>query len=84
MSLVVRPITLRASNAYVAQLHRHHTYTLPEEGGASLRAAGWVLVEQCAGGGTWEREGRERPDEDHPLGIKWRWEHPPLWNEVAA
>ena len=28
------------------------TYTLPEEGGASLRASGWTLVGE-AGGGSW-------------------------------
>lgn len=51
------------------------TYTLPEEGGASLRAAGWRLVEEHAGGGSWHRPniGRHRID-DHPTGEKWRWE----------
>ena len=50
------------------------TYTLPEEGGASLKAAGWTLEEMNAGGGTWHRPniGRERTD-SHPLGKKWRW-----------
>lgn len=48
------------------------TYTLPEEGGASLRAAGWRCVGQ-AGGGSWSR--RERPRVDtHPLQEKLRWE----------
>lgn len=144
MSLVVRPITLRAANAFVEQHHRHHkpargcifcvsvwlddelrgvaivgrplarmlqdgltcevlrvctdgtrnacsklyatvakaarslgyerviTYTLPEEGGASLRAAGWTLEADWAGGGTWSRDGRERAD-DHPTQPKLRW-----------
>jgi len=50
------------------------TYTLPEEGGASLRGAGWRLVGQ-AGGGTWSR--RERPRVDtHPTQCKLRWEKP--------
>lgn len=48
------------------------TYTLPEEGGASLRAAGWKCIGE-AGGGSWSREGREREDK-HPLETKWRWE----------
>lgn len=48
------------------------TYTLPEEGGASLRAAGWTLEEDWAGGGTWSREGRER-DDQHPTQPKLRW-----------
>lgn len=48
------------------------TYTLPEEGGASLRAAGWRCIGQ-AGGGTWSR--RERPRIDtHPTQEKLRWE----------
>lgn len=143
-SMVVRPITLRAANAFVEQHHRHHkpargcvfctsvwvdaqlvgvaivgrplarmlqdgltcevlrvctdgtrnacsklysvvakaarslgyeriiTYTLPSEGGASLRAAGWKLDEALAGGGRWSREGRERAD-DHPTELKVRW-----------
>lgn len=40
------------------------TYTLPEEGGASLRSAGFKLIGE-AGGGSWSR--RERPRIDtHP------------------
>lgn len=144
MTLVVKPITLRAANAYVELHHRHHrpargcvfcvsawdnhtlvgvaivgrpkarmlqdgvtcevtrcctdgtknacsklyatvvkaaramgyeriiTYTLPEEGGASLRAAGWKLEADMAGGGSWSRVGRERVDR-HPTQIKLRW-----------
>lgn len=48
------------------------TYTLPEEGGTSLRAAGFKLIGE-AGGGTWHRAGRPRVDL-HPLQTKWRWE----------
>lgn len=48
------------------------TYTLPEEGGASLRAAGWRLVGE-AGGGSWSRKGRPRVDA-HPTQTKLRWE----------
>jgi hypothetical protein len=126
VTLVVRPITLRAANAFVELHHRHHrpargcvfctsvwqderlvgvaivgrplarmlddgltcevlrcctdgtrnacsklyatvakvargmgyeevvTYTLPEEGGASLRAAGWALEADGTGGGLLE------------------------------
>jgi hypothetical protein len=50
------------------------TYTLPEEGGASLRAAGWKLLGR-AGGGKWAREGRPRVDA-HPLQQKLKWEAP--------
>lgn len=48
------------------------TYTLPEEGGASLRAAGWRLVGE-AGGGSWSRKSRPRVDL-HPTQQKMRWE----------
>ena len=49
------------------------TYTLPQEGGTSLRAAGFELVGE-AGGGTWNRaNGRPRVDL-HPLQEKLRWE----------
>jgi hypothetical protein len=51
------------------------TYTLPEEGGASLRASGFTLVDEAAGGGTWNRPGRPASD-THPLGKKLRWEMP--------
>ena len=53
---------------------RFVTYTLPEEGGAPLRAAGW----QChgeAGGGSWHTPTSARPRVDtHPTQIKPRWE----------
>lgn len=48
------------------------TYTLPEEGGASLRAAGWRCIGE-AGGGSWDRKGRPRVDL-HPTQTKLRWE----------
>jgi hypothetical protein len=48
------------------------TYTLPEEGGASLRGAGWRCIGQ-AGGGSWSRDSRPRVD-THPLQKKLRWE----------
>lgn len=50
------------------------TYTLPEEGGASLRAAGWRCIGE-AGGGSWSCKSRPRVD-THPLQTKWRWEAP--------
>ena len=49
------------------------TYTLPEEGGCSLRAAGWRIVNARAGGGSWNRDKRPRVDL-HPLQLKIRWE----------
>ncbi len=48
------------------------TYTLPEEGGVSLRAAGWRLIGE-AGGGSWSRAERPRVD-THPTQQKLRWE----------
>lgn len=51
------------------------TYTLPEEGGASLRASGWRLVGE-AGGGSWSRDARPRVDK-HPTQRKLRWEASP-------
>lgn len=48
------------------------TYTLAEEGGASLRAAGYTLVGE-AGGGSWSRTNRPRFDK-HPMQTKIRWE----------
>jgi hypothetical protein len=48
------------------------TYTLPEEGGASLRAAGWKLLGQ-AGGGSWDRKSRPRVD-TAPTQTKLAWE----------
>ena len=48
------------------------TYTLPEEGGASLRAAGFRCLGE-AGGRSWSRAGRPRFD-THPTQSKLRWE----------
>ena len=48
------------------------TYTLPEEGGASLRAAGYRLI-GTSPGGAWNRAGRPRVD-DHPTQAKLCWE----------
>lgn len=48
------------------------TYTLREEGGASLNAAGWKCIGE-AGGGAWSRKARPRVD-THPLQRKIRWE----------
>lgn len=146
MTLVVRPITLKAANQFVADKHRHHkpvpghkfaiscekdgqlvgvvivgrpvarrlddgitaevnrlctdgtknacsilyaaarkaakamgyqrliTYTMPDEGGASLRASGWKHV-GLAGGGNWSVPSRRRTDTQPELAQKkWLWE----------
>jgi len=48
------------------------TYTLKDESGASLRAAGWRVVAEVSGG-SWSRKNRPRVDR-HPLQAKLRWE----------
>ena len=54
-----------------------YTYTLPNEGGASLRAAGFRLDKEAAGGSAvmWHnRPGRtSQPVGDDLVGGKWRW-----------
>jgi len=47
------------------------TYTLPEEGGASLRASGWDYLGDTPGK-SWSVKSRPRYDK-HPLGLKHRW-----------
>jgi hypothetical protein len=50
------------------------TYTLPAEGGASLKASGWNLVGE-RGGGNWNVKSRPRIDTDELLrGQKSLWE----------
>lgn len=48
------------------------TYTLVEEPGTSLVAAGWKPLYQTTGG-SWSRDNRPRVDH-HPLGQKTLWE----------
>lgn len=48
------------------------TYTLPEEGGASLLASNWRCIGE-AGGGSWSRKDRPRVD-THPTQSKLRWQ----------
>lgn len=53
------------------------TYTLPEEGGASLRAAGFILdkadADGCAADWHNRRGRRALPVGDDLIGGKWRW-----------
>lgn len=65
-----------ARYAFAAGYKRIGTYTLPSEGGASLRAAGWKLIGE-RGGGSWSRDERPRTD-NAPTEPKW------LWERVAA
>lgn len=48
------------------------TYTLPAEGGASLRATGWRCLGE-RGGGSWNRTTRPRVD-TAPMQVKMGWE----------
>jgi hypothetical protein len=48
------------------------TYTLPAEGGASLRAAGFDCI-GATRGGEWSRSSRIRPAGAH-VESKWRWQ----------
>lgn len=48
------------------------TYTLPSEGGASLRGAGFRLLGET-GGGQWSRRSRPRVEAEHPQ-KKLAWE----------
>lgn len=57
------------------------TYTLPEESGASLKAAGWKLAEQVKSSGSWaEKRGAGAFQSDlfgerrMPVGDKLKWE----------
>lgn len=66
------------SLGYVRQI----TYTIPEEGGASLRAAGAVLVCETKGGKWTKTVAGERVERanDWPTGPKFRWE----WRATQA
>lgn len=50
------------------------TYTLPEEGGASMRAAGWRLVRTADTQANWKRDGREYDEKKYIFGAKTLWE----------
>jgi hypothetical protein len=51
---------------------RVQTYTLPSEGGASLRASGWTC-EGEAGGGQWKHTDGKPRRTDQPIDTKHRW-----------
>ena len=61
-----------ARAAFALGYLRIGTYTLPDEGGASLRGAGWKLIGE-RGGGSWSRENRPRID-TAPTQGKLLWE----------
>jgi hypothetical protein len=47
------------------------TYILYNESGISLKASGWIC-QAPAGGGNWNKPGRQRTDSKHE-GLKWRY-----------
>lgn len=61
-----------ARAAFALGFERIGTYTLPSEGGASLRACGWKLMGE-RGGRSWNRDSRPRTD-DAPTERKLFWE----------
>jgi len=61
-----------ARAAFALGYRRIGTYTLPDEGGASLRASGWKLIGERGGGG-WARPNRHRIDKA-PTCVKLLWE----------
>lgn len=65
-----------ARAAFALGFTRIGTYTLPDEGGASLRATGWKLIGE-RGGGEWSRPSRERETGKHPTQRKLLWEAAP-------
>lgn len=58
--------------AHAMGYRRVLTYTLTDEGGASLRGAGFKVT-GTTDGGSWSRPSRERIDK-HPTQSKFRWE----------
>lgn len=52
--------------------HTVQTYTLPEEGGASMKAAGFCFDGE-SGGGQWKHTDGKKRRTDQPTGTKWRW-----------
>lgn len=62
-----------ARAAFALGFERIGTYTLPDEGGVSLRASGWHLLGE-RGGGEWNSPSRPRAPMKSPTGTKWLWE----------
>ena len=58
-----------ARAAFALGFLRVGTYTLPEEGGSSLRAAGWKLIGE-RGGGEWSSPSRPRKTMKSPTSQK--------------
>lgn len=72
-----------ARAAFALGYSRIGTYTLPDEGGASLRASGWKLLGE-AGGGEWSSPSRPRKEMKSPTSTKMLWEAYPPKKKSAA
>lgn len=59
-----------ARACFALGFRRIGTYTLPEEGGASLRGAGWKLLGE-RGGGDWSRTDRVRTTKNTAQKLLW-------------
>lgn len=64
-----------ARAAFALGYRRIGTYTMPQEGGASLRAAGWRLIGERRSG-EWDVPSRRRERMKHPTTPKLLWELP--------
>jgi len=62
-----------ARAAFALGFKRIGTYILAQEGGASLRAAGWRLIGE-RGGGEWASPSRPRKTAKFPVSQKLLWE----------
>lgn len=62
-----------AAAAFALGFVRIGTYTIPDEGGASIRAAGWRLLGR-RGGGEWSSPSRPRKSAKFPTTQKHLWE----------
>jgi hypothetical protein len=80
--LCVREDARHAASALAAAMRRMAqsmgfvrlvTYTLPEEGGASLRASGWQEDLLPVGGGEWDTPSLRRAPANYPTARKSRW-----------
>lgn len=80
--LCVLPEARHAGSALLGRLRRVAqslgflrvvTYTLLEEGGSSLEAAGWQADLAEVGGREWDTPSLRRPKAKYPLGKKVRW-----------
>lgn len=66
-------VCVRVANAM--GYRRVLTYTLADEGGASLRGAGFAVTGQTQPSAKgWSRPSRPRIDDKHPTQMKLRWE----------